>query len=136
MADPDRERWEVARLRMLERWRTILRKIEQRDASTALALANIMDEFCEAAVADREKATGDRLDPAVPLLKFPSTSAIAGRCVFCRAFQQMGGCFGVLHSLNLAILDRRWPDARRVAEDYLERLQTIDLTRPGGPAVH
>jgi hypothetical protein len=136
MADRDRERWEVARLRMLERWRSVLHKIDQRDATAVLALANVMDEFCEQAAADRDKATGDRLDPAVPLLKFPSTSAIAGRCVFCRAFQQMGGCFGVLHALNLAVLDRRWPDARRTAEEYLERLQAMDLARPGGPAIH
>ena len=135
-AREERERWETARLRMLERWRGILRKIDGRDSPAILAMANVMDEFCEEAVAERNRATGGRVDPAVPLLKFPSTAAIAGRCVFCRAFQQMGGCFGVLHALNQAVLDLRWADARRVAEIYYDRLLAIDFKDPGGGTVH
>jgi hypothetical protein len=131
-----RDRWEAARLRMLERWRSIQTKIDARDAPAVLALANVMDEFCEEAVTERTRATGDRVDPAVPLLKFPSTAAIAGRCVFCRAFQQIGGCFGVLHTLNQAVLDHRWDEARRVAEIYYDRLLALDLGRPETPAVH
>lgn len=130
------ERWETARLRMLERWQGILKKIDQHDAPAVLALANVMDEFCEEAVTERARAAGDRLDPAVPLLKFPSTAAIAGRCVFCRGFAHLGGCFGLLHSLNQAVLDRRWDDARSAAEIYYDRLLAVELAPPGGGTVH
>jgi len=121
---------------MVSRWKLILDKVEERDEGGVLALANMMDEFCEVAVEERKAAAGDRKDPAVPVLKFPPEPDISGRCAFCRAFSEIGGCFGLLHALNKAVLERRWPAARRVAEEHLERLETLRFSRSPTDTVH
>jgi hypothetical protein len=47
-----------------------------------------------------------------------------------------GGCFGPLHALNKAILNRQWATARRVAEEHLELLLGLEFTRQDGETVH
>ena len=123
-------RWETARQQMIRRWEEILRRIDARDEGAVLALANMLDEFCEVAAVERQAAAGDRDDPAVPVLKFPPDAALSGRCAFCRAFVSLGGCFGPTHALNKAILDHRWENARQVAGEQLERLRTLSLEPP------
>jgi hypothetical protein len=80
-------------------------------------------------VNERRAVAGDRRDPAVPVLKFPPDADVSGRCAFCRAFMSRGGCFGPLHALNKAILNRQWTTARRVAEEHLELLLGLEFTR-------
>jgi hypothetical protein len=132
--NPDDREWERARQGMVERWRLILMKIDARDESGALALANMLDDFCAAAAEARKAATSDRDDSAVPVLKFPPDSDLVGRCAFCRAFAQSGGCFTPLHALNRALLDRRWGIARLVAEQHLRSL--LGLRFDTGGTVH
>ena len=136
MTPPNLIDWETALEEMLKRWRLILRKIDARDEGGVLALANMLDEFCELAVRERRTAAGDRNDPAVPVLKFPPDADVSGRCAFCRAFMSRGGCFGPLHDLNKAILNRQWATARRVAEQHLELLLGLEFTRQDGETVH
>ena len=119
------KRWETARQQMVRRWEEIVRRIEVRDEGAVLALANMLDEFCEVAAEERQAAAGNRDDFAVPVLKFPPDTAVAGRCTFCRAFVTLGGCFGPTHALNKAILDQRWDRARQVAGEHLDRLRTL-----------
>lgn len=130
------KRWEDARQEMLKRWRRILKGIDARDEGAVLALANMMDEFCEVALEERRAATGSQDDPAVPVLKFRSDANLGGRCSFCRAFVSMGGCFGPLHALNKAVLDRSWIAARKVAEQQLERLLALDFDPHQEETVH
>lgn len=129
-------RWEDARQEMLKRWRRILQKIDARDEGAVLALANMMDEFCEVAVEERKAAADSLDDPAVPVLKFPSDANLSGRCAFCRAFVSMGGCFGPLHALNKAVLDRSWIAARKVAEEHLQRLLALDFDLHQEETIH
>lgn len=119
------KRWETARQQMIRRWEEIVRRIDARDEGAVLALANMLDEFCEVAAVERQAAAGDRDDPAVPVIKFPADAALSGRCAFCRAFVSLGGCFGPTHALNKAILDSRWDSARRVAGEHLDRLHAL-----------
>lgn len=121
------KRWETARQQMIRRWEEIVRRIEARDEVAVLALANMLDEFCEVAAVERQAAADNRDDPAVPVLKFPPEAALSGRCAFCRAFVSLGGCFGPTHALNKAILDSRWDSARRVAGEQLERLRALSF---------
>jgi len=130
------EEWERARQEMLGRWQMIIRKIEAHDEGSVLALANMMDEFCEVAVEERKAASGDRDDPAVPVLKFPPDIDVGGRCAFCHASLQIGSCFGPLHALNKAVLDGHWTAARKVAEQHLEVLQALRFTHSGDETIH
>jgi|KBSSwiStaDraftv2_1062776.scaffolds.fasta_scaffold343406_1 hypothetical protein len=131
------KRWETARQQMVRRWEEIVRRIDARDEGPALALANLLDEFCELAAVERQAAAGRRDDPAVPVLKFPADAALSGRCAFCRALVSHGGCFGPTHALNKAMLDRRWDEARRVASEQLERLRRLTFEPPEpGETVH
>jgi hypothetical protein len=128
MAEIGKDRWSEARVEVIRRWRDILRHIENRDESAALALANTMDEFCEEAMLAREASTTGRQDATAPIPKISSSGAPTGsRCLFCRGFLDSGGCFGLLDELNQAVLHGRWTDARRVAKLYIDRLQSMDL---------
>jgi hypothetical protein len=125
MTSMNLERWEAARQQMVRRWEEIVRRIDARDEGRVLALANLLDEFCELAAVERQAAAANRDDPAVPVLKFPPDDSLSGRCVFCRAFVSLGGCFGPTHALNKALLNRSWPDARRIASEQLDRLRAL-----------
>lgn len=133
MQDRETTRWDSAREKVIVRWREILDRIEARDEGGVLGLANVIDEFCEEAMHSREDAMEGHAPPDQGLLKFsPNTRPVGTRCLFCRGFQEAGGCFGILGSLNRLVLQGKWEDAREVAEEYLNRLQT--MTFPEGPA--
>ena len=134
MKKNDDERWETARGEVIRRWRRILERVAAADEGGALALANVMDEFCEEAGEERRAADS-------PDVTAPAASAILPqdepvRCQFCRGFTEMGGCFGLLGEFNRAVLGRRWELARRMVENYLQRLESADLSRPNENRVH
>lgn len=134
MQDRETVRWDSAREKVAARWREILERIEARDEGGVLGLANVIDEFCEEAMHAREAAMECHAPPDPGIRKFsPKTLPVGTRCMFCRGFQEAGGCFGILGSLNRLVLHGRWDDARKVAEDYLNRLQTMTFLE--GPAV-
>ncbi|MBI1950215.1 MAG: hypothetical protein HYS34_02485 [Acidobacteria bacterium] len=130
-------RWEAARKKVIVRWREILDRIDARDEGGVLGLANVIDEFCEEAMALRADAMRGQ-DPKDPgLLKYtPDTRPVGTRCMFCRGFQEAGGCFGVLGSLNKLVLDGKWEEARGAAEGYLGRLETMEFTELSAANVH
>jgi hypothetical protein len=131
------DRWDEARQGVLERWREILNRIEVRDEPRVLALVNVMDEFCEEAILSREVSAGSRRDASGPVLKIPTSGAPTGsRCLFCRGFLDIGGCFGLLDELNQAVMKGRWDRARLVAESYIHRLENMDLTPATRDHVH
>lgn len=122
--------WDSAREKVITRWREILERIDARDEGGVLGLANVIDEFCEEAMHAREAAMEGQAAPDPGLLKFsPGTRPIGTRCLFCRGFQEAGGCFGILGSLNKLVLQGKWEDAREVAEEYVNRLRI--MTFPG-----
>ena len=130
MTPTSTRRWEWARRRIVRRWEEIARRIEVRDERGVVALANLLDEFCELAAMEREAAAGRRDDPAVPVLRFRPEDSLSGRCVFCRAFVSLGGCFGPTHALNKAMLSRSWESARRIALDQIQRLRDLSFEPP------
>src|SRR6266496_3782138 len=78
MTDSRPQRWERARQDVLKRWTKILNRIEARDEPGLLALANVMDEFCEEAVLAREASAGGRLDADETAPKILTSGAPAG----------------------------------------------------------
>ncbi len=137
MQDLETGRWEAARKKVVVRWREILDRIDARDEGGVLGLANVIDEFCEEAMALRADAMRGQLPKDAGLLKFtPDTRPVGTRCLFCRGFQEAGGCFGILGSLNKLILDGKWEDAREVAEEYLGRLESMEFSDLPAASVH
>ncbi len=137
MTNGTADRWERARQGVLERWRKILNRIEARDEPAVLALANVMDEFCEEAILSREASAGSHRDVSGAALKILTSGAPTGsRCLFCRGFLDIGGCFGLLDELNQAVMKGRWDRARSVAESYIGRLETMNLTSATREMVH
>ena len=130
-------RWEMARNEVLHRWRTILNRIEVRDEPGVLALANVMDEFCEEAALSREISGGGGRGTSGPPLKILTAGAPTGsRCFFCRGFLDTGGCFGLLDELNRAVTRGDWGEARAVAETYILRLETMNFRSTALESVH
>ena len=129
MKEAEEGRWEQARTRVITRWREILNRIDVRDEGGVLGLANVIDEFCEEAITTRFEILHGQAPPAADLLKFAgSAGSIGTRCLFCRAFQEAGGCFGMLASLNSFVMAGKWDDARKVAEEYIRRVESMYLT--------
>jgi len=137
MHDVVEGRWEQSRRKVIARWGEILRRIEVRDEPGVLVLANVIDEFCEEAIATRLEVLHGRAPHEVDVLKFPKSAGLTGtRCVFCRGFQQQGGCFGMLASLNNLVMAGKWDDARQVAERYIARLESMRFADNVEPPVH
>jgi hypothetical protein len=112
-------------------------RIEIRDESGVLVLANIIDEFCEEAIATRLAVLHGQAPPEIDILKFPGSADLIGsRCIFCRGLQQDGGCFGLLATLNSLVMAGKWDDARQVAEKYIVRLESMDLIDIPEPKLH
>jgi hypothetical protein len=128
MKEAEEGRWEQARTRVLARWREIMNRIDVRDEGGVLGLANVYDEFCEEAIATRLSVLHGQAPSAADLLKFAgSPGSIGTRCLFCRGFQEAGGCFGMLASLNTFVMAGKWDEARKAAEDYIRRVESMDL---------
>ncbi len=107
------DRWETARRDLIGRWRQIVYRIQAHDEGGVLELCNVMDEFCDEADALRA-GVGD-----------------AGtRCRFCRGFAGTGGCLSLLGEVDHAVLGGHWEAARRLAEDYITRLEGMRLADP------
>jgi hypothetical protein len=128
-ASPDR--WETARQDVLARWHEILERINAHDDRGVLGLAAARDKFCDEAIATRADADA-RLGPAPsesdPLFAFPAQGdAIGGHCYFCRGFVDAGGCLGVLDEMERAVYEKNWADARRIAEGYISRVESMNL---------
>lgn len=122
------DRWEKARREVVGRWRMIVERIDAHDEGGVLELANVMDEFCDEAIVQREAAAPPAAGPE-RVFKTPAVSGLVGtRCLFCRGFSELGGCLGMLNEVNLAVLGGRWQEARRCAERYIARLESLDLT--------
>jgi len=111
------DRWERARTEVMHRWERIIERIQARDEGGVMALANVMDEFCEEAITDRHGEQGSR-------------------CLFCKGFTESGGCHGMLIELNRAVLAGRWADAKTLAEGYLARLGGLSFGDPSETALH
>jgi hypothetical protein len=137
MKDSETNNWEAARKKVIVRWREILQRIEARDEGGVLGLANVIDEFCEEAMAVRQEALKGQAPPDTDLLECsPAIRTVGTRCLFCRGFQEAGGCFGVLGSLDKLVLDGKWDDAREVAEGYITRLETMEFADFPEPSIH
>ena len=111
MDDRDVARWDAARLKMLERWRQILERIRAQDEGGVLDLVNSMDEFCDEAVESRQVAASES----------------ETRCLFCRTFNELGGCMGLVNDLDTSVLHGRWEKARCLAEGYIGRLEALNF---------
>jgi hypothetical protein len=106
---PDDTSLETARSGVIRRWEAALHRIEDHDEGGTLAIANSMDEFCEAAARARALVTG--VDYSGEL-----------RCRYCPVFANPGDCLGFIGGLNHAVLNSLWDDARRLVEDHLKEL--------------
>jgi hypothetical protein len=129
-----REDWVEARRQLLDRWTKILERLRARDESGVLGLANEMDEFCDEAIAERELAAGAGIIPREAGYKLSNVLIAGSRCLFCRGFVETNGCLGFLQSFNHAVLTGEWPIAMRLAEEWIDRLGRLDLSRPGPAA--
>jgi hypothetical protein len=137
MKEAEKDRWEEARKRVIARWQEILNRIESRDEGGVLALANVMDEFCEEANSTRLAVLHGQAPAATDLIKFSgSDESIGTRCLFCRGFQEAGGCFGMLGTLNSHVMKGQWDDARKVAELYIKRVESMYLVDIPEPRVN
>ena len=134
MKDAEKDRWEQARMRVIARWQEIVHLIDSRDEGGVLGLANVMDEFCEEANSTRLAVLHGQAPAETDLLKFSgSDESIGTRCLFCRGFQEAGGCFGMLGSLNSLVMKGKWDDAKKVAESYIKRVESmyfVDIPEP------
>jgi hypothetical protein len=130
-------RWEQARKLVIARWREILKRIEAQDEGGVLGLANVIDEFCEEAISTRLAVLHGQAPGEINLLKYPGSAGLIGtRCVFCQPFQQHGGCFGMLASLNSKVMAGHWDDARQIAEKFIAKVESMYLVDIPEPHVH
>jgi hypothetical protein len=123
MNDVDQERWDRARVEVIERWYRVLDRIRARDEGEILSLTNEMDEFCDAAISSRTQSAA----VGAGTVTGPGPDLDESRCHFCRGFLQFGGCSGLLQEINHVVLNGDWGKAQTLAEGYINRLEGLNF---------
>lgn len=131
------ESWEDARGKLIARWQEIVGRIDERDEGSVVTLASVMDEFCDEADQTLRRPGHDGIVPGVEhrLTAAGGTRPVGEHCLFCRGFMELGGCYGTLDRLNAAVFAGNWAEARRIAVDYIARLQGMSVPLPGDPSL-
>jgi hypothetical protein len=135
--DQESNRWETARTELTRRWQAILGKIDEKDEGGILQLSSVMDEFCDEADQSLHEPGHEGQVPGLDHRLSPpgGSHPVGERCLFCRGFMELGGCYGTLDLLNKAVFDRKWDEARRIATDYVAKLRSLSPMEPGDPSL-
>ena len=103
--------WGEARDRTLEQWRGLQGSFEDRDEVELLAEINAICELCEVA---KEKAAGRW-----------------GRCDYCAAQRQFGGCAGISLQMSERVVERDWDGLRQLIGQFVANLETMKTDSEG-----
>ncbi len=103
--------WDEARDRTLEQWRGLQDSFEARDEVELLAEINAICELCEVA---KEKAAGQW-----------------GRCDYCLAQRQFGGCTGISLQMSERVVEGDWDGLRQLIDQFIANLESMTVPSQG-----
>lgn len=105
--------WNEAKENTVKMWRGIRDAVGKAEPLDLLVEINAITDLCEMA---RAEARGEW-----------------GRCRFCPAYQQFGGCQEVSARLSELVVDENWDELRRLTEQFIEQLKAVELPSEAQP---
>lgn len=99
--------WRQARDKTLERWRGLRESIGQADEVDLLVEINVIGDLCR-------KARDVAEDPV-------------GRCEYCLAYQQFGGCHGANLEMSERVVEHDWEGLRLLVDRFIDQLEAIEI---------
>lgn len=102
--------WEEAKDRTIEAWRSIRESLTDGDVVELLRQINSVTDLCEKA---KEQSHGE-----------------SGRCDFCIAFQQFGGCMGISLRMSECAVDENKEELRRLMDQFVSQLESLQAPDP------
>ena len=112
---PQIQHWEQARRETLDHWLRVRESIGDADSAQLLQDINVTNDLCEEA---SQEAAGQW-----------------GRCDYCLASQQFGGCAGISLRMSEAAVENRWTDLRHLVDGFIENLKNLDIPKGSNRAV-
>ena len=99
--------WEQARQKTLEHWFRVRESIGSTDTVQLLQEINTVNELCGQA----KRVAAGRW----------------GRCDYCLASQQFGGCAGISLRMSECAVEYRWKELRRLVDEFIANLKKLDI---------
>ncbi len=99
--------WAEARDRTLGRWLELRDSIGEADELELLIQINAICELCEMATRD---AAGH-----------------PGRCAYCLASRQFGGCRGVNAEMSFRVVEKDWAGLTDLVEEFISNLRQLEI---------
>lgn len=103
--------WKEARDSTLVYWKELRDVLHEKDETELLTDINAVNDLCQKA---RNEADG-----------------AWGRCRFCIAYQQFGGCTGVSLRMSECVVDRDLAALRELVDWFIEQLESLSVSEPG-----
>jgi len=103
--------WRTARDNTLSYWRKLRTSIHATDEVELLRQINAVNDLCEKA---QEESDGQ-----------------TGRCSYCLAYQQFGGCYGVALQMSECVVDRRFDDLEELVDRFIAQLEAVEIPDEG-----
>lgn len=99
--------WQEAKTNTLNVWLSIRDAIGEAESLDLLVEINAICDLCELA---KQEADGQW-----------------GRCQYCPAYQQFGGCQQVCARLSEMVVDQKWDELNDEVESFIEKLSAMEV---------
>ena len=99
--------WEQARQKTLDHWINVRDAIGKADPVELLQEINLTNELCSEA----KRVAHGRW----------------GRCDYCLASQQFGGCAGISLKMSECVVEYRWTELRHLVDRFIENLKNLEI---------
>ncbi|MEE8368441.1 MAG: hypothetical protein V3S30_08985 [Thermoanaerobaculia bacterium] len=99
--------WENARQKTIDHWLRLRESIGSADSVKLLQEINLTNELCEQA----KRVAAGRW----------------GRCDYCLASQQFGGCAGISLRMSECVVEYRWNELSRLVDEFITNLENLEI---------
>ena len=99
--------WQEAKDSTIRFWRGLRESMDSLDKVDLLREINAVNELCEKA---KEAAEGEW-----------------GRCSYCIAYQQFGGCTGISLRMSECVVDDDRVELRRLVDRFINQLESLEV---------
>jgi len=100
--------WQAARDNTILYWRQVRESLDTLEDVELLRQINAVNDLCEKA---REQSHGEM-----------------GRCSYCLAYQQFGGCLAIGLEMSECVVEGRRGDLRVLVDQFISQLEDVDLS--------
>ena len=99
--------WQVAKENTLQYWLKVRASLDTLDEVELLREINAVNDLCEKA---KDESHGEM-----------------GRCNFCIAHQQFGGCMGISLQMSVCVVDGKMDELHDLVDEFITNLEGLEV---------